>query len=59
MSTELKPCPFCGMDAHTDFLQCENGKQVWFAGCDTDNCFGNINICAELIYETEQEVSAT
>lgn len=37
---ELKPCPFCGGEAHTKFWDEENG---WSIGCHNLDCYAVID----------------
>lgn len=40
MSDELKPCPFCGGEAH--FIKVEHAVGVWYTVCcDDAECFGH------------------
>lgn len=44
-----KPCPFCGGKAQTGIL----ASCLWIVGCETPECFGNINHLT--MYFTDEE----
>src|SRR5574344_1038545 len=46
--SELKPCPFCGGEAHTSLIQ-----SMWFVECDKKDCGALLGFDAEKVGKEE------
>ena len=55
---ELKPCPFCGGEAHISISDCEMGEKRYMAYAECDNADCEAMLGTEL-FESEEEAKQT
>lgn len=54
MDKQLKPCPFCGANAHVSLADCEMGRRRYMAYAECNNMDCEAMIDTEL-FESEEE----
>ena len=56
MTSELRPCPFCGYPAHIRTLETAHGSTLYSVACPTEGCYGFL--CETYFDLLEQAVAA-
>ena len=54
MDKQLKPCPFCGANAHVSISDCEMGKKRYMAYAECNNMDCEAMIDTELFEDENQ-----